>query len=308
MMNPAQTEVASTKKVTGQRKRGLRKNFLGWILVAPATLVLLIFFLIPVGFLVWISFHDWPLIGGTTEFVFLDNYPAIEQNELFRNSVIFTIKYMLIILVVLMLLGLVLALLVQESKSRFTGIFRTGFFMPVVTGLSTAALLFLGLLNPVIGPIPDLLQRVGITWDFLATSNHALFSTVIMMTWRFTGFYMVILLTGLQAIPRELYESAQVDGATRTQILRKITIPLLRPSIAMCVVLITTGGLVAFEQFYIITAGGPDNSTITMVMTIFREAFGQFNLGSAAAMSMVLLFALVAINLLQLRLLKEDTK
>lgn len=290
------------------RRRGVRNSFLGWALIAPATMVLLIFFLIPVGFLVWISLHNWPLIGGEKEFVLLENYPAILDNELFRSSIFFTVKYMIIILIVLMFLALALALLVQESKSRLTGIFRTGFFMPVVTGLSTAALLFLGLLNPVIGPIPDLLSRIGVQWDFLATANYALASTVIMMTWRFTGFYMVILLTGLQAIPRELYESAQVDGASRLQTLRLITIPLLRPSIAMSIILISTGGLVAFEQFYIITAGGPDNTTVTMVMTIFREAFGQFNLGSAAAMSMILLFALVAINLLQLRLLRQDNR
>lgn len=307
-MNPAQNTISRTTRGIRMRRRGVRNSFLGWALIAPATMVLLIFFLIPVGFLVWISLHNWPLIGGEKEFVLLENYPAILDNELFRSSIFFTVKYMIIILIVLMFLALALALLVQESKSRLTGIFRTGFFMPVVTGLSTAALLFLGLLNPVIGPIPDLLSRIGVQWDFLATANYALASTVIMMTWRFTGFYMVILLTGLQAIPRELYESAQVDGASRLQTLRLITIPLLRPSIAMSIILISTGGLVAFEQFYIITAGGPDNTTVTMVMTIFREAFGQFNLGSAAAMSMILLFALVAINLLQLRLLRQDNR
>lgn len=307
-MNPAQNVISQNHGGVILRRRGPRNSFLGWVLIAPATLVLLVFFLIPVGFLVWISLHNWPLIGGEKEFVLFDNYPAVLENELFKNSVFFTIKYMVIILLVLMFLGLALALLVQESKSRITGFFRTSFFVPVVTGLSTAALLFLGLLNPIIGPIPDLLGRIGIEWDFLATANYALASTVIMMTWRFTGFYMVVLLTGLQAIPRELYESAQVDGATRLQTLKLVTIPLLRPSIAMSVILITTGGLVAFEQFYIITAGGPDNTTVTMVMTIFREAFGQFNLGSAAAMSMVLLFALVAINLLQLKLLKQESK
>jgi multiple sugar transport system permease protein len=307
-MNPAQNAISQNIGGVRLRRRGVRNSFLGWVLIAPATVFLLVFFLVPVGFLVWISLHNWPLIGGEKEFVLFENYPAILENELFKSSVFFTVKYMVIILLVLMFLGLALALLVQESNSRLTGIFRTGFFMPVVTGLSTAALLFLGLLNPFIGPIPDLLRKIGVEWDFLATANYALASTVIMMTWRFTGFYMVILLTGLQAIPRELYESAQVDGATRLQTLRLVTIPLLRPSIAMSIILITTGGLVAFEQFYIITAGGPDNTTVTMVMTIFREAFGQFNLGSAAAMSMVLLFALVAINLLQLRLLKQEHK
>jgi multiple sugar transport system permease protein len=124
--------------------------------------------------------------------------------------------------------------------------------------------------------------------------------------WRFAGFQMLILLTGLQSIPLELYEAARVDGATRWQAFRRITVPLLRPTLALLLVLSITGSLLAFDQFFILTQGQPDNSTITMVMVIYREAFFCFNLGSAAALSVVVLIVLVALNVLQLRILRHD--
>ena len=114
------------------------------------------------------------------------------------------------------------------------------------------------------------------------------------------------MLSGLQAIPRDIYESASVDGSSRLSTFRFITIPLMRSTLALCLILILTGGMVAFEQFYILTAGGPDNSTVTIVMTIFRQAFSQFEMGAAAAMSVVLLLALVVMNILQLRLVRKD--
>jgi multiple sugar transport system permease protein len=307
MRNLAQESVPSRRGARRRSQRS-RQNLLGWILVLPATTVLLIMFVIPVCFLIWISFHKWPLIGEKPKFILFDNYSTITDNTLFMDSITFTIKYMILILILLITISFMLALLVQENKIKINGVLRTGFFLPVVTGLSTASLLFLGMFNSIIGPIPNLLKHIGVNWDFLATENTALTSTLVMMTWRFAGFYMIILLAGLHAIPVELYESAQVDGASRLQTLRKITVPLLKPSLAMSIVLITTGGLVAFEQFYIITAGGPDNSTVTMVMTIFREAFSQFNLGSAAAMSVILLIALILVNVTQIRLLRNNVK
>ena len=112
-------------------------------------------------------------------------------------------------------------------------------------------------------------------------------------------------LIALQAISRDVYEAAAIDGAGWWRTLFSVTVPLLRSSLAMCGVLIVTGGLVAFEQFYVLTSGGPDNSTVTVVMTIFRQAFSQFDLGTAAAMSVVVLVALVLLNVLQLRVLRD---
>jgi len=282
-----------------------RMSWRGWLYVTPATAVLLLLFVVPLGLAVWMSFHRWPLLGADRPWNFPDNYTAIPDHRLFGDAVVFTVKYTVIIAVVLLVLSLGLALLVQESKRRSTGVLRTAFFLPVVTGLTTAALLFLGLLSPSAGPVDDILGWFGLKVDLLGDPTMALVSTVVMMTWRFAGFYMIILLAGLQAIPEDVYEAAAIDGASRRRVLVSITIPLLRSSLAMCAVLIVTGGLVAFEQFYVLTRGGPDNTTVTMVMTIFRQAFSQFDLGGAAAMSVVVLLALVLLNVLQLRGLRE---
>ena len=144
-------------------------------------------------------------------------------------------------------------------------------------------------------------QPVG----WLSTPGHALFSTVVMVIWRFAGFNMLILLTGLQAIPTDVYEAARMDGGNRLQLFRHITLPLLRPTIALMLVLSITGSLLAFDQFFILTRGGPDGSTVSIVMVIYREAFTKFNLGLGAAISVLLLAVLVLVNVLQLRILKR---
>jgi multiple sugar transport system permease protein len=287
------------------KARSRRTTRRAWLYAAPAATVLIGMFVIPLGLAVWMSFHKWPLLGDAQPFNFPTNYTAISDDRLFSAAVGFTVKYTAIITVVLLTLSLGLALLVQESKRRVNGVLRTVFFLPVVTGLTTAALLFLGLLSPSAGPLDDMLAQFGIKVDWLGQPTTALISTVVMMTWRFAGFYMIILLAGLQAIPRELYEAAAIDGANRWRALRSITMPLMRSNLALSTVLIVTGGMVAFEQFYVMTRGGPDNSTVTMVMTIFRQAFSQFNLGVAAAMSVVVLLGLVVLNVLQMRLLRD---
>ena len=127
-----------------------------------------------------------------------------------------------------------------------------------------------------------------------------------MIVWKFVGLYMLILLVGLQAIPSELYEAASIDGADRWQTFRDITLPLLRPSLALALILCVTGSLLAFDHFYILTKGGPDNSTVTIVQLIYQQAFVRQNLGTAAAMSLVLLAALLILNLIWFRLLGAD--
>ena len=286
--------------------RGFRSTGMGWLFAAPAVVILLFFFIVPLGYSVVMSTKNWPLLGTDRPTNFPDNYKQISDNELFMNSLLFTVKYTAIISIILLTLSLGLALLVQEGKQRTSGILRTVYFLPVVTGLSTAALLFLGFLNPTVGPMTRILSFFGMEPDWLGTPNLALTSTVMMMTWRFAGFYMVIMLSGLQAIPQDIYESAAVDGANRINTFRYITAPLMKSTFSLCLILILTGGMVAFEQFYILTSGGPDNSTVTIVMTIFREAFSQFEMGSAAAMSVVLLIVLVMMNVLQLRLVRKD--
>jgi multiple sugar transport system permease protein len=143
--------------------------------------------------------------------------------------------------------------------------------------------------------------------SFLGSPNAALASTVFLIVWRYAGFYMLLILVGLQSIPTEIYEAAWMDGAGRGQTFRRITLPLLRPTLALTTVLCVTGSLLAFEQFYILTKGGPDNSTITVVQLIYSVAFqGQNDLGIAAALSVMVVLALVVINLVQLRTFRTD--
>ncbi len=131
--------------------------------------------------------------------------------------------------------------------------------------------------------------------------------TVFLIVWRFAGFYMLLLLVGLQGIPHEVYEAARIDGARTMQVFRRITLPLLKPSLALSTIMCVTGSILAFDQFYILTKGGPDGSTMTVVQLIYNLAFeSKRDLGMAAALSVIVLLALVVVNVVQLKALRRS--
>ncbi|MGW7481569.1 carbohydrate ABC transporter permease [Nonomuraea muscovyensis] len=277
----------------------------GWLYAAPTAVVVAVLFLAPLALVVWMSLHRWPLLGPA-RFNAPENYTKIADNPLFVDAVLFTLKYTAITTVLLSSVALGLALLVQERRPG-VGFFRTAFFLPGAVGFAAAALLFYGMLNNDFGPIDPILRDLGVIDEpvkWIGTPNMALFSTIVLVLWRFAGFNMLILLTGLQAIPVEVYEAARSDGANRLQIFTKITLPLLRPTLALMLILSVTGSLLAFDQFFIFTNGGPDNSTVSMVMVVYRDAFFRFDLGGAAALSVVLLVGLVGLNTLMMRRLR----
>src|SRR5690606_18958305 len=283
------------------RSRGAQ----GWLYATPAAVIVAVLFVTPLVLVFWMSLNRWPLLGQAA-FNAPGNYTKIAGNALFVDSVLFMLKYTVIITVLLSAVALGLALLVQESRPG-VGFFRTAFFLPGAVGFAATSLLFYGMLNADFGPIDPMLRALGITDEPVkctGTPNMALFSTIALVLWRFAGFNMLILLTGLQAIPSEVYEAARSDGAGRWQIFTRITLPLLRPTLALMLILSITGSLLAFDQFFIFTNGGPDNSTVSMVMVIYRAAFFRFDLGGAAAMSVVLLLALVGLNVLMMRRLR----
>lgn len=284
------------------------RTLVGAAYAAPTALVVGLFFVVPLGLLVWMSLHDWPILRDPT-YNAPDNYTAIGDNHLFTDAVTFTLKYTAVVTVVLSVVALGLALLVQHSRPG-VGLFRTAFFLPGTIGLAATSLLFLGFFNGRFGPVDPLLMDLGIVDEPIAwvgTPNTALFSTIALVTWRFAGFNMLILLVGLHAIPLEVYEAARVDGASSWQVLTRITLPLLRPTFALMLIISITGSLVAFDQFYIFTRGRPGNSTLSVVMVIFREAFVRNDLGAAAALSAVLLATLLVLNAFLLRTLRRET-
>lgn len=301
-------EVLPPPSAAVRRKRKMTA-LTGWLYVAPTALFVVILFLVPIFVVAQMSVSDWGLFTGNEGLNFPENFSKVIDNRFFLSSIWFTLKYTVIATVLLLALGLGLALLVQES-TRWKSLMRTAFLVPSALGLASASLLFYALYSPQSSPLLPILRWLGLAdenFSFLGTPTMALWSTVFLVVWRYAGFYMLLLMVGLQRIPADAYEAAYVDGANRWQIFTKITVPLLRPSLAMATVLCVTGSLLAFDQFYILTKGGPDNSTITVVQLIYNQAFaGQNNLGRAAALSVLVLLALVVINFLQLKFLKGD--
>jgi multiple sugar transport system permease protein len=297
----------ATERSPGRRPWWRSRAAKGALYASPAALFVLAFFVVPLLLVGQMSASEWPLLQGNQGLNLPDNYTTMADDRLFWPAVRFTLLYTVITVITLLVLAMIMALLVQHRR-RGVGILRTAYFIPVAIGLASASLLFVGFYSAQIGPIDPILQKLGLTDEpirWIGTPRLALFSTVMMILWKFAGFFMLILLVGLQTIPDEVYEAARVDGASRVQTFFRVTLPLMRPSIAMCLIISITGSLLAFDQFVILTNGGPDNSTTTVVMLIYREAFRQFNLGTAAAISVVVLLVLLVINAAQFRLLRR---
>jgi multiple sugar transport system permease protein len=281
------------------RRRPAGRALQGWLYATPTAVFVVALFVLPLMLVLLMSASRWPLLSGNQGWNFPANYSRALTNRFFLDSVVFTLKYTVLATVLLIGLGLGLALLVQES-TRWKGLMRTAFLVPSALGLASASLLFYVLYSPFAGPFAPVMERMGAT--FLGTPDAALWSTLFLIVWRYAGFYMLLMLVGLQAVPADVFEAARIDGAGRWQTFRHITIPLLRPTLALCTVLCVTGSLLAFEQFYILTKGGPDNSTISVVQLVYTVAFqGQNDLGVAAALSVLVLGVLVLVNILQIR-------
>lgn len=283
------------------------KQLAGYWFILPCLSVTTLFFLVPLLMTLWMSFNQWPLLGHPS-FAGLKNYVDLLTDDSFWGSLGFTVKYTLVVTPAIFLVAFALALLVNRS-TRFVGIFRTAYFLPVVIGMTTASLLWTWMFNDQVGIFSAILMDLGLISEpiqWLAETNDALASIVVMVLWKASGFTMVILLVGMQAIPNDLYEAAKLDGAGWWSQIRYITIPMMRRTFALALTMSVIGSFLAFEQFFVMTRGGPFNSTITVVHWIYRASFTYFKLGYGAAMSVVLLLILLALSVLQMYLLRED--
>jgi multiple sugar transport system permease protein len=277
--------------------------------VAPSLALVGVFFIAPLGLTAWMSLNDWPLFGGA-HYIGIANYREIAHDSTATSAFWFTVKYTLLVTVAIFGVATGLTYLVQR-RMRGVALIRTAFFVPVVIGFAASSLLWGWLYNTEVGAIPILLDKAGITngpIDVLAGPTSALVAVIVMVTWKTAGFTMILLLVGYQAIPQELLDASAVDGSKRWQTLRYITLPLMRRTIALALILSVTGSFLAFDQFYIMTHGGPDNSTITIVYQIVRSAFVLFRVGYAGALAIVLLAVLVVLNALQFLLLRERSR
>ncbi len=297
---------AMPSQPVSRRAKVDRSHWVGLLYIAPAIILVTVFFVIPLGMTAWMSLHNWPLMGQH-RFIGLDNYIAITKDVRFWNALKFTLYYTVIVTIAIFAVAFPLALFVEKPRPM-TGVYRTAFFMPVVVGFASASLLWAWLLNVDSGLFSPAAQMLGLTekkFNLIATFNPAFWSIIVMVVWKVAGFTMVILMTGLQSIPTELQEAAKIDGANAWQRFRAITLPLMRRTVALALILSVAGSILAFDQFYILLRGGPRNSTITAVYWIFNQSFVSFKLGYGAALSMVLLVILVVLSLIQLRLLRN---
>jgi multiple sugar transport system permease protein len=290
------------RSVSATTREGFR--YAGQAFVAPLAVVVLVLFIGPLAVLGFMSTQKWPLLGRPTWNGF-DNFAAILTNNVFLSAISFTLIYTALTTVLIFGVSFILVA-ISNSPRRGARVYRTIFFLPYVVGTGAASLVWLAAVNNQNGIANQILIWLGITdgpWGFLDTPNQALFTTLTLVVWKFIGFQVIVLLVGLQSIPAELYEAARMDGAGVLQRLRYITLPQLRPTLALLLILSVTGSLLAFDQFKVLTHGGPDGSTVTVVMAIYDTAFQQFSLGRAAALSVVLLLALVVLNGVQILVL-----
>jgi multiple sugar transport system permease protein len=292
----------------GIRWRGLKgeEYRAAFILLLPAALGLLLFSFIPIAQAFQVSFFEAPLLSPQRTFVGLDNYRAAIDDPMFHLAIVNTALYTVAVVILQVALALVLALLIN-SYFPGVGFFRSAYFLPVVTSLVVVSTVWKIMYHTDNGLINSLLRTLSLSpQPWLTSPNLALWSIVIIGVWKEVGFSMLVLLGGLNNIPGDLYEAAAIDGSSPWNSLWKITLPLLRRALLFVVVLSTINAFKIFIPIYVITDGGPANSTETLVFYVFQNAFRYFKLGYASALSFLLLVLALVLIAIQFRLLRTD--
>ena len=305
---PALARVAGARRGLPRTAQSRRNTRTGLALVSPALIFVSVFALFPLGFGIYISLTDWPLIGPI-HFIGLSNYQNLIHNSVFLQSIVFTLKYTGIVTIPIFVIGYALAAFVRSNRPGAT-LFRTIIFLPYIVGLVAESYMAVVELQPTSGTANFVLSKLGIVSDSTAWLVHtglALTAVSILVIWFAAGLTMMLPMAGMQSIPHEIYESARVDGASWWSIELRLTLPLLRRSIALSLIVSVVGSFLAFNQFFIMTDGGPGTSTVPVVMSIFDTAFAQMDVGLASAMSVVLVLVVGLITFVQFRYLQGDS-
>lgn len=289
----------------------MRTNIAGWAFSTPYLLVFLVFMAGPIVAALWFSFTDFELqnlvdpLGAP--FIGLDNYVRAVQDPEVVRSATNTAIFVLLGVPFSVFTGLLAAVLIEHGLARFQAVFRVGYYLPVVTSIIAVAVIWRFMLNPDIGVVNQALAAVGIEGpSWLDDTRTALPSIIAMAVWRNLGQSMIIFLAGLKGISPVLYEAATVDGATGWQRFRFITLPQLRPVTLFALVITSIGYLQVFEEPFVMTQGGPLDSTVTVAMVIYEQGFNFFHLGYASSIAYLLFVAIGALAFVQFKLLGQD--
>lgn len=307
----------STGKNLGAKKSNLfnaftnyknKKAILGVCFMLPALILIFIFLILPAILAAIYSFQNYNMLKPNSKvFVGINNYKLILKDKSFYKALTNTIYFALIVVPIQSAIALLLAVLVNKKikTSNFT---RIAVFSPVITSIVVVSILWTILYNMDSGLINGILQIFGIPKQpFLLSEHQAMNSIIVMSIWQAAGYQMMIFLAGLQDIPEDLYEAASIDGANTWQKFRNVTLPCLR-NVTNFVILITTiQAFKLFAQPYVMTAGGPNESTKTLVLSIFEQGFQYRNVGYSSAIAMIFFLIILIISLLMQKFLLKES-
>ena len=272
--------------------------------VAPALMLIGLFFFLPVVASLLLSFTDFDIYAlgrlDRLRFIGLENYRRLLNDPMFWKALKNTLYFVIVGGPLSVLVSLGAALLVNHRLTRFQGVFRTLLFLPVVTTLVAVAVVWRYLYHPRYGFLNYVLGLAGLPpIDWLGDPNWAMPAIILMAVWKNFGFNMVVFIAGLQSIPRRLYEAAEIDGADGWAQFRYITLPMLAPTFLFVTVITLIGYFQLFAEPYVMTQGGPADSTLSVALLMFQEGFRWWNLGYAAAVAFVLFLIILAGTLIQ---------
>jgi raffinose/stachyose/melibiose transport system permease protein len=279
-----------------------RWSMLLWVL--PAVLLLVLFVYYPVVENLRLSLYRWDAFSPREVFIGLDNYVALGRDPVFWSSLFNNVAYAVVSVVCQVFGGLVLAATLEELvRGRLKGLFRTVYFVPAVLSLTVTGLLFQFMYNPQIGLVNGLLDLLGLEslkHSWLGESATAIWSIIAMSQWQSIGYVMVLFIVAMQRIPRELYEAAYIDGASRVQAFRRITVPLVREMTLLATIITIAGAFLVMNEVWVMTAGGPNNSSHTLASWLYKSAFFNDQMGYAAAIAVVIFVITMAASIVQL--------
>lgn len=282
-----------------------KKKLLPYFMVSPYLFHLLAFTTFPVIFSLFLTFFKWNIIGPM-EWTGFGNWERIFNDRLFWKAILNTFKFLIIHIP----LQIVVALLLAEVLNRkifMRGFFRAAFFMPFVISGVVVTILWQQLLGFETGVLNRMLVSIGLgKVGWLIDPKVAMVSIAIMATWKNVGLYVILFLVGLQTVPKQYYEAADLEGANHWQKFIKITVPMINPTIFMVVVLSTIGGFSLFIEPYILTGGGPLNSTLSAVLYIYKQAFEYYHMGYSATLGVFFAILVMLVVIIQKKFVEQD--
>ena len=290
-------------------KPKVREHLYGYTQLLPWIITFAVFWLYPLAYALYLSFTQYSTLSNTATWIGLDNYVAVFHDTLFWKALTNTTIFTFGTVPVTTSIALFLAVILNKKHVRFTGFFRAAYFMPTVTSLVVIALIFTNLYAKD-GYVNVLFNMIGLPhpekYGWLQEPSTALGSIMAMDVWMSVGYYMVLFLAGLQTISNDLYEAAELAGASAFTQFKKITLPLLRPTILFVVVINSIKSFQIFVEIYVMTKGGPlEGTTTTLVYEVYRNAFGSTDsMGYASALAYIIFAILLALSLLQMKILK----